>query len=109
MDADTNGGMHFPTKGLQVLSCLVYILGKAPNISSTASSINLLSLGVSVLSDCFSRRLASEELSLSAIRSMSWARMAVLLVFFDSWLFLFASKTYYDFITAINFLTLFVL
>ncbi|KAE9397426.1 hypothetical protein BT96DRAFT_72273 [Gymnopus androsaceus JB14] len=64
----------FPSQGLQVLSCLIHILG------------------ISVLSHCLSRRLAAEEwTSWTALREMSWARMCVLLVFIDSWLFVFTS------------------
>ncbi|KAF5384028.1 hypothetical protein D9757_006945 [Collybiopsis confluens] len=70
-DAST---MLFPSQGLRVLSCLIYILG------------------VSILSHCLSRRVAAEQWSSwSSLKEMTWARTCVLLVFLDSWLFLFAS------------------
>ncbi|KAF9078372.1 hypothetical protein BDP27DRAFT_1412370 [Rhodocollybia butyracea] len=63
----------FPSKGVQVFSCLIYILG------------------ASVLSHCISRGLSAEEWSRSSIRDMPWVRICVLLIFVDSWLFLFTS------------------
>lgn len=49
--------------------------------------------GISILSHCLSRRLASEQWSSwSSIKEMSWARICVLLVFIDSWFFVFTSK-----------------
>jgi hypothetical protein len=48
--------------------------------------------GVSVLSHCISRGLSAEEWSRPSIKDMSWVRICVLLVFVDSWLFLFTSK-----------------
>ncbi|KAJ4470845.1 hypothetical protein J3R30DRAFT_1130562 [Lentinula aciculospora] len=66
--------MVFPSKGMQALSFLIYILG------------------VSILAHCLSRRLAAEDwTSWSSIREMTWARVCILLIFLDSWLFLFAS------------------
>ncbi|KAF9078373.1 hypothetical protein BDP27DRAFT_1309489 [Rhodocollybia butyracea] len=61
----------FPSKGVQVLSCLIYILG------------------TSILTHCLSRRLLMEEWS--GVMLMPWARICALLVFVDSWLFLFTS------------------
>ncbi|KAJ3868204.1 hypothetical protein EV359DRAFT_77863 [Lentinula novae-zelandiae] len=64
----------FPSTGMQALSFLIYILG------------------VSILSHCLSRRLAAEDwTSWNSIKEMTWARVCILLIFLDSWLFLFAS------------------
>ncbi|KIM84333.1 hypothetical protein PILCRDRAFT_781610 [Piloderma croceum F 1598] len=66
--------MIFPSAGMQLLSALIEFLG------------------VSILAHCLSRRITSEELSsLRAFRSLTWARLCILLVFLDSWLFLFTS------------------
>ncbi|KAF9078374.1 hypothetical protein BDP27DRAFT_8070 [Rhodocollybia butyracea] len=73
MKAENSAVAIFPSKGMQVFSCLIYILG------------------VSVLTHCISRRLSAEEWSRSSIREMPWVRICVLLVFVDSWLFLFTS------------------
>ncbi|KAF9269234.1 hypothetical protein L218DRAFT_428406 [Marasmius fiardii PR-910] len=59
----------FPSVGLQVLSSLVHFLG------------------VTVVTHCLSRRLAS--LSLSGIFELPWSRLCILLIFIDSWGFLF--------------------
>ncbi|KIK71445.1 hypothetical protein GYMLUDRAFT_79504 [Collybiopsis luxurians FD-317 M1] len=69
----TAADMIFPSKGLQVLCCLIYLLG------------------ASILAHCLSRRISAEQWNWSSIRDMSWARLCVLLIFFDSWLFLFIS------------------
>ncbi|KAF5384050.1 hypothetical protein D9757_006968 [Collybiopsis confluens] len=63
----------FPSKGFQVLSCFIYITG------------------VSILAHCLSRRISTERWTWSEIKEISWSRLCVLLVFFDSWLFLFTS------------------
>jgi len=64
--------MMFPSFGMQLLSALVEFTG------------------VSILAHCLSRRLASEELSsLHGWKDLGWPRFCVLLVFLDSWLFLF--------------------
>lgn len=52
------------------------------------------SLGVSILAHCFSRRFHAEELStLYGWRALAWPRACVLLMFFDSWAFLFTSES----------------
>ncbi|KAF9266119.1 hypothetical protein L218DRAFT_996892 [Marasmius fiardii PR-910] len=61
----------FPSVGMQVLSSLIHFLG------------------VTVVTHCLSRRLASIDLSLSGIFELRWARLCLLLVFIDSWAFLF--------------------
>lgn len=62
----------FPSSGMQVLSALTQFLG------------------VSILAHCLSRRLVYEELSsLDGWKDLGWPRFCVLLVFLDSWLFLF--------------------
>ncbi|KIK71507.1 hypothetical protein GYMLUDRAFT_338617 [Collybiopsis luxurians FD-317 M1] len=72
--ASDSRAIIFPSEGLQVLSCLIYILG------------------VSILSHCLSRRVAAQDWSSwSSIREMTWARICALLVFLDSWLFLSSS------------------
>ncbi|KAH8831608.1 hypothetical protein DL96DRAFT_840239 [Flagelloscypha sp. PMI_526] len=64
----------FQSTGLQVFSCAIYLLG------------------VSILSHCLSRRIAVEDWSSwAAIREMKWARMCIILLFVDSWLFLVSS------------------
>ncbi|KAJ3984920.1 hypothetical protein F5890DRAFT_1227940 [Lentinula detonsa] len=66
--------MVFPSEGMQALSFLIHILG------------------ISILTHCLSRRLAAEEWnSWSSLKDMTWARVCILLIFIDSWMFLFAS------------------
>lgn len=49
-------------------------------------------IGISILSHCLSRRLAVERLTtLQGVSQLPWARAIILLVFLDSWLFLFTS------------------
>jgi len=61
----------FPNKPMQVLSSIIYFLG------------------VSLVAHCLSRR--ANFTSLSSFMAMSWARICVVIVFLDSWLFLFIS------------------
>jgi len=63
--------MIFPSTRMQVLSAMIHFLG------------------VSFLAHCLSRR--ANVGSLSSFFAMSWARICVVLVFVDSWLFLFIS------------------
>ncbi|THV07285.1 hypothetical protein K435DRAFT_959880 [Dendrothele bispora CBS 962.96] len=67
-------GLYFPSVGIQVFICSVYFLG------------------LTAVSHCFSRRFANEDVSSwTSIRQISWPRFLILLVFIDSWCFLFAS------------------
>jgi len=67
-------------------ACESQILG---NNSSFDSSF----IGLTVLSHCLSRCIVSEDLSTwSSIRQIRWTRLLILLVFVDSWLFLFSSE-----------------
>ncbi|KDQ61791.1 hypothetical protein JAAARDRAFT_204226 [Jaapia argillacea MUCL 33604] len=60
--------------GMQVLSSVVHYLG------------------VTVLTHCLSHRITIEQItSLHSLFQLSWARVSILLVFLDSWLFLFAA------------------
>lgn len=53
--------------------------------------------GVSILSHCLSRRLAVEHLtSFRGLSQLSWPRLCVILVFLDSWLFLFSSTLFHS-------------
>jgi hypothetical protein len=61
--------LHFPSVGHQVLSCLVHLLG------------------VSILSFCFARRVGT----LRGLTNLTWPRLCIILLFIDSWLFLFSS------------------
>ncbi|KAJ7281465.1 hypothetical protein C8J57DRAFT_76043 [Mycena rebaudengoi] len=64
----------FPSTGLQVLSSLVHFLG------------------VTVVTHFLSRSLAVQDLSsIKALSRLTWPRLCTLLVFLDSWLFLFTS------------------
>lgn len=74
LHALTYGTEHiiFPSSGMQLLSAVTQFLG------------------VSILAHCLSRRLASEELSsLRGWKDLTWPRLCILLVFLDSWLYLF--------------------
>ncbi|KAF9041106.1 hypothetical protein BDZ89DRAFT_1156558 [Hymenopellis radicata] len=64
----------FPSPGMQVLSSFIYFAG------------------ISVISHCVSRRLASEQLnSWNRLKQIPWPRLCILLIFLDSWAFLFSS------------------
>ncbi|KAJ7593380.1 hypothetical protein C8J56DRAFT_1045839 [Mycena floridula] len=64
----------FPSVGKQALSSLIHFLG------------------VSILTHCLSRRIAAEDLtSMSGLSQLSWPRACIILVFLDSWLFIFSS------------------
>ncbi|KAF9041111.1 hypothetical protein BDZ89DRAFT_1009854 [Hymenopellis radicata] len=64
----------FPSPGMQVLSSFIYFAG------------------ISIISHCVSRRLASEKLnSWNTLKQIPWPRLCILLIFLDSWLFLFSS------------------
>ncbi|KAJ8072881.1 hypothetical protein PM082_016440 [Marasmius tenuissimus] len=65
--------LFFPSISLQVLSSLIFFLG------------------VTIVTHCLSRRLATVDFSLSGILELPWSRLCLLLVFIDSWLFLFTS------------------
>ncbi|KAJ7116060.1 hypothetical protein C8R44DRAFT_794047 [Mycena epipterygia] len=67
-----SGSLLFPSTGHQILSCLIHFLG------------------ITVLTHFLSRRLAAEDLgSRNALYRLTWPRLCTLLVFLDSWLFLF--------------------
>ncbi|KAJ8092005.1 hypothetical protein PM082_024241 [Marasmius tenuissimus] len=61
----------FPGVGLQVLSSLIYFLG------------------LSILAHCLSRRVQTTWVT--SLKEMSWTRIVVLMIFLDSWLFVFSS------------------
>uniref|UniRef100_A0A0W0EUV2 Transmembrane protein n=1 Tax=Moniliophthora roreri TaxID=221103 RepID=A0A0W0EUV2_MONRR len=63
----------FPSVGLQLFSALIHFMG------------------VTMLSHCLSRRLATIDFSFAGILELSWSRLCLLLIFLDSWLFLFSS------------------
>ncbi|KAF9041095.1 hypothetical protein BDZ89DRAFT_1128940 [Hymenopellis radicata] len=66
--------LNFPSPGMQALSSFIYFAG------------------ISVISHCVSGRLASEEvLSWNTLKQTTWARLCILLIFLDSWAFLFSS------------------
>ncbi|ESK93166.1 hypothetical protein Moror_1102 [Moniliophthora roreri MCA 2997] len=68
------GSIIFPSAGLQVLTCMIYLCG------------------LSVLSHCLSRRILSVGLnSWKAFTEIPWPRLCIVLVFVDSWFFLFSS------------------
>lgn len=74
LSADTMPSLVFPSVGVQLLSSLVFFIG------------------VTTLTHCLSRRTLTEDLSTwkFAIR-IPWPRLCILLIFLDSWLFLFSS------------------
>jgi hypothetical protein len=54
---------------------------------------SLLLIGVSVLAHCVSRRVELERLtSWEGLKRLSWPRLCLLLIFIDSWLFLFSGR-----------------
>lgn len=76
MAAGTDGRerMVFPDTGKQILAAFIHFMG------------------VSILAHCLSRRVTIEHLtSLSGFMQLSWPRLLIILVFLDSWLFLFTS------------------
>ncbi|KAH7323290.1 hypothetical protein B0J17DRAFT_620975 [Rhizoctonia solani] len=68
------GGIVFPNPSMQALSSVIHLFG------------------CTILAFCFARRTTGESLfSWQTWSSMSWPRLCVLLVFLDSWLFLFST------------------
>ncbi|KAJ7759256.1 hypothetical protein B0H16DRAFT_1534987 [Mycena metata] len=64
----------FPSTGLQILSAVIHFLG------------------ITILTHFLSRRVATENLtSWNSISRITWPRLCTLLVFLDSWAFMFAS------------------
>lgn len=64
----------FPSVGVQLLSCLVFFIG------------------VATLTHCLSRRTLTEDLTTwKSVVRIPWPRLCILLIFLDSWLFLFSS------------------
>ncbi|CAE6440531.1 unnamed protein product [Rhizoctonia solani] len=67
-------GIVFPNQSMQALSSVIHLFG------------------CSILAFCFARRTTGEPFfSWHTWMSMSWPRLCVLLVFLDSWLFLFST------------------
>ncbi|CAE6528744.1 unnamed protein product [Rhizoctonia solani] len=67
-------GMVFPNQSMQALSSVIHLFG------------------CSVIAFCFARRTTGDAFfSWQTWLSMSWPRLCVLLVFLDSWLFLFST------------------
>ncbi|KIY62462.1 hypothetical protein CYLTODRAFT_426897 [Cylindrobasidium torrendii FP15055 ss-10] len=63
-----------------------------PSTAARVGSALIHFLGVSILTHCFSRRLALERIpTWTSILHVPWPRICLLLVFIDSWLFLFSS------------------
>ncbi|KIY44089.1 hypothetical protein FISHEDRAFT_78001 [Fistulina hepatica ATCC 64428] len=59
----------FPSLGLQILSCIINLLG------------------ITVLTHCISRRIASEQItSWKGLSQITWPRLCIIFVFVDSWL-----------------------
>ncbi|TFK47670.1 hypothetical protein OE88DRAFT_1738570 [Heliocybe sulcata] len=66
--------MMFPSTGRQILAAFIHFMG------------------VSILAHCLSRRINMEHLtSWSGFAQLSWPRALIMLVFLDSWLFIFTS------------------
>ncbi|PPQ69194.1 hypothetical protein CVT25_006972 [Psilocybe cyanescens] len=65
--------VFFPSPGLQAMTALIHFLG------------------LTTITHCISRRLQHENLSIQGIRTMPWPRMAVVLMYIDSWLFILGS------------------
>ncbi|KIJ98136.1 hypothetical protein K443DRAFT_133591 [Laccaria amethystina LaAM-08-1] len=65
--------MRFPSVGCQVLSSLIHFLG------------------LTILTHCLSRRVQHESLTWHGLSTMPWPKLCVILMFLDSWLFLFSS------------------
>ncbi|TFK36647.1 hypothetical protein BDQ12DRAFT_686276 [Crucibulum laeve] len=65
--------MLFPSTGLQVLCALIHFIG------------------LSVIAHCISRRVQHERLTYHGLKTMPWPRLSMILMFCDSWLFLFSS------------------
>ncbi|CAE7130809.1 unnamed protein product [Rhizoctonia solani] len=71
---DQLAGIVFPNQSMQALSSIVHLLG------------------CTVLAFCFARRTTGEAFfSWQTWWNMSWPRLCVLMVFLDSWLFLFST------------------
>ncbi|KAF9563195.1 hypothetical protein CPC08DRAFT_334914 [Agrocybe pediades] len=51
----------------------------------------IIFVGFTTITHCISRRLQNETLTFRGIRHMPWPRMAVILMFLDSWLFMLSS------------------
>src|SRR5438552_3947937 len=86
--------LHFPSTAYQMLSATIHFFGRLNSRSFLCHSPQLtVPAGVSVLSHCISRRAGAEDLSsFTAIRSIPWPRLCIILIFVDSWLFLFTSS-----------------
>ncbi|KDQ58749.1 hypothetical protein JAAARDRAFT_128742 [Jaapia argillacea MUCL 33604] len=68
----SGGDRIFPSTGMQILSSIIHLLG------------------VSIISHLLSRKMVIEDLSsIDAIKQVSWPRLCIILVFVDSWLFIF--------------------
>ncbi len=81
----------FPSVGVQLLSSLVFFIGTHDFVGLHLPA-SIKSTGVATLTHCLSRRTLTEDLSTwkFAIR-IPWPRLCILLIFLDSWLFLFSS------------------
>ncbi|KAG9027060.1 hypothetical protein FRB95_008161 [Tulasnella sp. JGI-2019a] len=67
-------GMVYPNHGFQLLSAAVTLVG------------------LTVLTYCFARRSDYEGIwTFKGIRDLPWARLCVILIFFDSWAFIFCA------------------
>jgi hypothetical protein len=82
----------FPSTGLQILSSLIHFLGMSPMSNSVLTAHSTRFTGITILTHFISRSVAAENLSWKALSRLTWPRLCTLIVFLDSWLFLFASK-----------------
>ena len=85
---------------------IIYFLGQWHAASSRKLRLTFI-LGLSILSHFISRRSITETSSWKAFKRniTSWPRLCVLLIFIDSWAFLFASNGFPD---PIGFKSLFI-
>ena len=83
--------VFFPSTGLQVMTALIHFIGKDFKSKFKLFTHKYSFIGITVITHCLSRRLQHESLTIQGIRTMPWPRLAVILMFCDSWLFMITS------------------
>ena len=83
----------FPSTGLQVLSCMIQMLGMLFTQMRILKIFRSFYLkGVSVLSHCVSRSISADKFPTWSSYFESWPRFCIVLAFIDSWLFVFSGE-----------------
>jgi hypothetical protein len=85
----------FPSAGMRVFSATIHFVGTSfSGCLLTRTVTDRMCSGLTLVTHCLSRRMSAESLfSIDGLRQFTFARVLILLVLIDSWLFVFTSAS----------------